>query len=410
VKSGKDRSNDIDFRIYKIQPRRASMFTVWPGLWRMECKPWRYPRRFVFVMSPSPWPMVNRSKPATNGAELIPQEEIIFGQSAGMRSVRQRVLQVCHTNIPVLLLGESGTGKEVMARCIHSRSSCSSGKFVKVNCSAIPGSLLESELFGYEKGAFTGAHHAKPGLVEQANNGTLFLDEIAELSLGLQAKLLHFLQDGRFARIGDAEERQVDARIVCSTKRDLRPQVEQKLFRADLYYRINVIVICMPRLAERREDVLQLANYYRTRLSEKFERPAPEFVPEVVHFLQTHEWRGNIRELENWVARYVLLGPEESLAAELAKRPRSVVVRRSNGEGTIPLKRIAKDAARQLERDMILKVLQANQWNRRRAAEVLKISYRALIYKMREARLPQREGRDSKSRAAEANPNLPPQT
>jgi two-component system response regulator AtoC len=337
-------------------------------------------------------------KSETNGAEGLVPDEIIFGRSAAMRAVRQRVLHVCQTNIPLLLLGESGTGKEVIARYIHARSNWSKGTFVKVNCAAIPSALLESELFGYERGAFTGAQTTKPGLVELAGNGTLFFDEIGELPLGLQAKLLHFLQDGQFTRIGAKEERQVEARIVCSTKKELLPQVEQKLFRSDLYYRINVITVAIPRLSDRREDVVQLADYYRVKFNEKFERTAPEFVAETVRFLQTHEWRGNIRELENWVARYVLLGAEESLAAELAQRQRRAMTPHSKGTTVIPLKWIAKDATHQLERDMILKALQANQWNRRRAAEVLKISYRTLIYKIRNAGIAPRDTRRAASK------------
>ncbi len=305
-----------------------------------------------------------------------------------MQVVRQKVEKVAATNIPVLIQGESGTGKEILARLIHARSPWSSGPFVKVNCAAIPGTLLESELFGYQKGAFTGAYASKPGRVEMANRGTLFLDEIAELDLGLQAKLLQVLQDGQFCRIGDQEDKRVEARVICATNRHLEQAIEAGSFRPDLFYRINVINIYMPRLRERREDILLLAEYFLGHFNTRFQRSAPPLAREILQLFQNREWPGNIRELENRVARYVILGSEEVLGNEpFEKRPAPVPIEVA-ADGSIPLKRIAREAIREMERNLILKVLQANHWNRRKAAQVLKISYRALIYKMRQAGLP----------------------
>ena len=206
----------------------------------------------------------------TNGGSTqrgvgLPPEEIIFGRSEAMISIRQKVHKVVATDVPILIQGENGTGKGLLAQYIHARSAMSSGAFVKVNCAAIPGALLESELFGYEKGAFTDAHTSKPGYVEMAHRGTLFLDEIADLDLSLQAKVLQLLQDGQFSRIGDKQERRAETRVICATNRDLRAEIEAGRFRHDLFYRINVISINLPSLRERREDVALLASYFLGR-------------------------------------------------------------------------------------------------------------------------------------------------
>jgi two-component system response regulator AtoC len=318
----------------------------------------------------------------------LPPENVYFGPSEAMRAVRQRVDRAAGLNVPILILGESGTGKEVLSRFIHERSPWRAGPFVKVNCPAIPGTLLESELFGFQKGAFTGANAAKPGRMELAQDGTLFLDEIAELEAGLQAKLLHVLQDGHFTRIGDHEERTLNARVICATNRQLQQEIESGGFRSDLLYRINVITITLPPLRDRRDDIPYLVDYLRLAYNRRFQREAPPVSKEAVQQLQQREWRGNVRELENCMARYVILGTEEAFYAERTEKKPFSFEYEITDEGNIPLKRIAQQVTRRTENDIILKVLQANHWNRRKTAEVLKISYRALLYKVRQAGLP----------------------
>jgi two-component system response regulator AtoC len=326
----------------------------------------------------------------------LPPEQIYFGPSATMQAVRQRVDRAAVLNVPILVLGESGTGKEVLARFIHSRSPWSHGPFVKVNCPAIPGTLLESELFGFEKGAFTGANAAKPGRMEMAEGGTLFMDEIAELDSSLQAKLLHVLQDGHFTRIGDHEERRMGARVVCATNRLLQREIANGNFRADLLYRINVITITLPSLRERREDIPYLVEYLRNQFNRRFGREAAPLSQETVQLLQQRDWPGNVRELENSIARYVVLGSEETFYGEHVERDPVHIAYEPNADGHIPLKRISQQAIRRMEHDVILRVLQANHWNRRKAAQVLKISYRALLYKVRQAGLPAKHPRQQK--------------
>src|SRR5215470_6368263 len=270
-------------------------------------------------------------------SSVLPPDDVIFGSSDAMHEVRQRALKICRTNVPVLLMGQGGTGKEVLARWLHANSDFASGDFVKVNCAAIPGSLLESELFGHEKGAFTGAHIARPGRVERAHLGTLFLDEISNLDMGLQSKLLHFLQDGYFSRLGDQIERAVDARVVCATSRRLEQEIDSGRFRADLYYRINVLRIEMPRLLHRREDIPQLAEYFRRIHVEQFKKDCPPFGSDLLGYLQNLPWPGNLRELSNCIARYIVVGPESLAQREPARaRPATYVPPTATGE-RVPL-------------------------------------------------------------------------
>lgn len=312
-----------------------------------------------------------------------------------MQAVRARIERAAGLNVPILILGESGTGKEVLARFIHARSPWRSGPFIKVNCPAIPGTLLESELFGYARGAFTGATNPKPGRIELAQGGSLFLDEIAELDSGLQAKLLHVLQDGFFTRIGEHVEKRLDARVICATNRDLGHEIEKGGFRADLYYRINVITITLPPLRERREDIPYLAEYLRERFNLRFKREAEPLSRETLQLLRQREWPGNVRELENCMARYVILGSEEAFSTESAEsKPEPAFAYEASQDGNIPLKRIAQQVTRRMEHDVILRVLQQNHWNRRKTAEILKISYRALLYKVRQAGLPPKRPRN----------------
>src|ERR1700674_4580432 len=328
-------------------------------------------------------PVIKNRSELLGGSSHVPPDEIVLGRSPEMSVVQKRVEKICHTNVPVLLCGDPGTGKETAARWMHFRSPYKEGKFVKVNCAAIPGALLESELFGYEKGAFTGAHALKPGRVELAHQGTLFLDEIADLDLGLQSKLLHFLQDGRFSRIGGETERVVETRLLCATNKDLEHEIDLGRFRADLYYRINVVCLKLPQLRERGEDIPMLAEYFLSLFQKQFEKKAEPLSKEMMRYLQNLDWPGNIRELSNGIARYVLIGPEASIVQEPIVRQRDTTPANHFGAGTIPLRQIAKEAVRERERNYILESLQANQWNRRKTAKALRISYRALLYKIR---------------------------
>jgi two-component system response regulator AtoC len=332
----------------------------------------------------------------------MPGDDVLFGSSAAMEAVRLSVEMAATANIPVLLQGESGTGKEVLARYIHLRSPWGNGAFVKVNCPAIPGTLLESEMFGYQKGAFTGAYTSKPGRVELAHRGTLFLDEIADLDLAVQAKLLQLLQDGQFSRIGASEDRQVDVRIVCATNKQLEKEIKAGTFRQDLFYRINVLTIELPSLQQRLCDLPVLVNYLLEKYAGKFGRSAPQLSKHALKMLQRHSWPGNIRELENVIKRYVIVGREEEIAKSLEHdrggeefNPEAPV------DGVIKLKEVTRQAVKQIERKIILKTLDAHRWNRQSTARALSISYAALLYKMREAGVPPRgSGRKAKGSAA----------
>src|ERR1700740_2909832 len=250
----------------------------------------------------------------------IPPHAIIFGRTEAMQAVRDRLMKLAGANVPVLIQGESGTGKDIIARMIHAASPWRTGPWVKVNCPAIPGTLLESELFGYEKGAFTGAYGVKPGRVEMAHRGTLFLDEISELDMSLQSKLLQLLQDGQFCRIGAQEDKKVEVRVVCATNRKLEQEIENGTFRADLFYRINVVNLHMPPLRERAADIADLVSYFLEYHNRKYNCRAKALSSELMTVLQKYHWPGNIRELENLVKRYVILGSEEVITSDLAPR------------------------------------------------------------------------------------------
>ncbi|MGB7081824.1 MAG: sigma-54 dependent transcriptional regulator, partial [Candidatus Acidiferrales bacterium] len=270
----------------------------------------------------------------------VPPDQVIFGLSEGMSVVRQKLEKVAAANIPILIQGESGTGKEIIAKLIHARSPWESGPFVKVNCPAIPGTLVESELFGYEKGAFTGANGTKPGRVESAQNGTLFLDEIAELELGLQAKLLQLLQDGQFCPVGGQEDKKVDVRVICATNRNLAEEIDQGTFRQDLFYRINVVNIQLPSLRERTADIPGICDFLRQIYSEKFNRPTRPLSTRKLEMMQRYHWPGNIRELENLIKRYVILGTEDAITVELSPSTNSSFIPDIPVNGSISLKKV----------------------------------------------------------------------
>jgi two-component system response regulator AtoC len=318
----------------------------------------------------------------------MPPESVVFGSTEAMRALRERLAKIAGANVPVLIQGESGTGKDIIARMIHAASPWKTGPWVKVNCPAIPGTLLESELFGYEKGAFTGAYGTKPGRVEMAHRGTLFLDEISELDMALQSKLLQLLQDGQFCRIGAQEDKKVEVRVVCATNRKLEEEIAAGNFRADLFYRINVVNLHMPPLRERASDIPQLISYFLEYYNRKFNARAVAPSADLMNALKKYHWPGNVRELENLMKRYVILGTEESISGDLHPREQDFFNADISVDGPISLKKITRQAVRELERKIILKVLQHHHWNRKQAARALNISYRALLYKIRDAGLP----------------------
>ena len=330
----------------------------------------------------------------------MPPETIIFGHSEAMNAVRERLAKLASANVPVLIEGESGTGKDIIARMIHAASPWRNGPWVKVNCPAIPGTLLESELFGYEKGAFTGAYGVKPGRVEMAHRGTLFLDEISELDMPLQSKLLQLLQDGQFCRIGAQEDKKVEVRVVCATNRKLEQEVENGTFRSDLFYRINVVNLHLPPLRERATDIPELVAYFLEHHNRKYNCRAKPLSSEMTAVLRKYHWPGNIRELENLIKRYVILGNEEVITADLAPPSSDFFNADIPVDGQISLKKLTRQAVRELERKVILKVLQNHHWNRKKTARSLSISYRALLYKIRDAGLPSNRAKRQESEGA----------
>jgi two-component system response regulator AtoC len=322
----------------------------------------------------------------------LPPGDVIFGVSPAMGKIRQKLEKAAGANIAVLLRGQSGTGKEVFAKLIHSQSPWRNGPFVKVSCPAIPGTLIESELFGYEKGAFTGAYGAKPGRIELAHRGTLFLDEIGELDPSLQAKLLQLLQDGEFNRIGAAGDRRIDVRFVCATNRSLEQEMKSGAFREDLFYRISVLTIHLPSLRERRDDIPILVDYFLRTHSKRLGRSAPPLTGGLLAEMMKYSWPGNIRELENLVKSYVVFGSEDDLRAAMRNGHEDFLHPEIPSNGVVSLKNVVRAATKQLERTFILKALETHHWNRRKAARALNISYAGLLCKMREAGVPPTRG------------------
>jgi two-component system response regulator AtoC len=331
--------------------------------------------------------------PLTRAIELtdirdLPPIEVIFGQSSMMAVAREKLERVAETTVPVLLQGESGTGKEIFAKLLHAYSDRSKGAWVKVACPAIPHSLIESELFGYEKGAFTGAYATKRGRVELAHLGTLFLDEIGDLDLSVQAKLLQMLQDGSFMRVGGQESRRVNARLVSATSKNLRQLAEDGGFRQDFFFRINAVTIELPPLRQRAMDLPMLIDYFLDQHAKAFHRSPKPLSREATRLMQRYDWPGNIRQLENMIRSYILVGSEEALVADLAPTVLAGPARLKTEidlANPISLKEITKAATQDLERQIILKVLEANGWSRRKTAKWLNISYRSLLYKLQDS-------------------------
>src|SRR5437667_103261 len=308
----------------------------------------------------------------------------IISSNPKMLRIREIAAQVAATDVPVLILGESGVGKEVVARFIHEQSNRSEGPFVKVNCAALPHELLESELFGYERGAFTGAIRDKIGKFEQADKGTLLLDEIGEMSPHLQAKLLHVLQDSEFSRLGGKKPVRVNVRILAATNKKLKEAVLKGEFRNDLYFRLNVIKLEIPPLRERREDIPLLCNHFLEEYRERYQSPVQQIPKELMELLLRYDWPGNVRQLENVVKRYLIL-PDADIVSELkSASTEAVAVMRP---GNVSLKEVAGHAAEVAEKEVVLRMLEETGWNRKESARRLRISYKALRNKLKKWQL-----------------------
>ncbi|HHU8147428.1 TPA: sigma 54-interacting transcriptional regulator, partial [Escherichia coli] len=285
----------------------------------------------------------------------------------------------------VLISGESGTGKELIARAIHYNSRRAKGPFIKVNCAALPESLLESELFGHEKGAFTGAQTLRQGLFERANEGTLLLDEIGEMPLVLQAKLLRILQEREFERIGGHQTIKVDIRIIAATNRDLQAMVKEGTFREDLFYRLNVIHLILPPLRDRREDISLLANHFLQKFSSENQRDIIDIDPMAMSLLTAWSWPGNIRELSNVIERAVVMNSGPIIFSEdLPPQIRQPVCNAGEAKTTPVGERNLKEEIKRVEKRIIMEVLEQQEGNRTRTALMLGISRRALMYKLQE--------------------------
>ena len=316
--------------------------------------------------------------------------------SAAMRRVRDLLEHVADTDVTVLIQGESGVGKEVVARTLHGISTRAENAFVKVNCAALPHDLLESELFGYEKGAFTGAGHRKQGKFELADRGTIFLDEIGEMSPLLQAKLLAVLQDSSFARLGGNEEIKVDVRVVCATNRRLEEMVKEGSFREDLYFRINVVNVMLPPLRERREEIPHLVTGFASRFAARYGRPRPCFSDRLTRSFARYAFPGNVRELENMIKRIIVLENEDTIIDEIDRheqgsgspsRLREVIDEIAANAGDLPLREVGRRAAQEAERETIGRALHHTDWNRKQAARLLGVSYKTLLHKIRDCGL-----------------------
>ena len=317
--------------------------------------------------------------------EELGDDSCFIAATHQMRTIRGQVNQVARVDVPVLILGESGTGKEVIARLIHKASLRAHRTFLKVNCAAMPADLLESELFGYEPGAFTGAIKSKPGKFELCNKGTILLDEIGEMPPSLQAKLLHVLQDQKFSRLGGRATIEVDVRILAATNIDVQAAIASRRLREDLYYRLNAFTISVPPLRDRKEAIPIMLKTFMTRMAERYARDPLPFSQQLLDACVRYSWPGNVRELENIVKRYLILGDESVILSELDPRTRgeaaAASVASAPAGGLKGLVRSLKDEA---EAEAITRALEQTNWSRKEAAKLLNISYKALLYKTRQ--------------------------
>lgn len=320
----------------------------------------------------------------------LPEEKVIFGFTSAMREIRRKIGCVVSNNLPVLIQGESGTGKEVVARFLHTCSNWHDAPFATLNCAAIPANILESKLFGFEKGFYAGTKEARKGLVEIVEGGTLFLDQIGDMHRELQAKLLRLLQDGSYTRIGGSEVRHGHIRVICAANSDLKSAVDSGMFRDDLYNHIGIVALCLPALRERKCDIPLLCEYFLAKLARQFGKPAPQVHPATLALLQKWDWPGNMRELENWTARIIILRDEAALAAELQSL---IAVSAHLYERVLainPPKEMAHRAVSSVTNAQVIETLRENHWNRWKTAKELNMSYRLLLFKLREVGIPQR--------------------
>ena len=349
---------------------------------------------------------LGQGKQTYNGeVEELADDVFFIAASPAMRKIRSQAALVANVDIPVLLLGESGTGKEVLGRLIHKLSKRAHRTFLKVNCAAVPADLLESELFGYEQGAFTGANHSKPGKFELCNRGTILLDEIGEMPPSLQAKLLHVLQDQTFSRLGSRSIIKVDVRILAATNINIPEALASKRLREDLYYRLNAFTMQIPPLRDRKEEIPILLKHSMSRMAERYARPPLPLSPALLQACQNHSWPGNLRELNNFLKRYLIIGDENLAVTELLPRNDGTggvhgdaSARASESGGG--LKSLARSAKDEAEAQAITQALEQTNWNRKQAAVILQISYKALLYKIRQYGIAEAKGHHKLSAGA----------
>lgn len=326
---------------------------------------------------------------------LLPMNDIhqiIFSHSSKMNKLKTIIEEIARTDITVLIKGESGTGKDLLAQAIHLNSHRKDNPFVKVNCAAIPKGLLESELFGFEKGAFTGAHIMKPGKFELANGGTILLNDIGEMDISIQAKLLQVLQDGMFSRLGGDGDVLVNTRVIATTRDHLERSMMEGHFREDLFFRINVINITVPPLRERREQIPPLLQFYFDLYTKKYGKDGAPLSSKMINAFREYPWPGNIRELENLVKRTVIFGEEDTVMSTLLGKksdggadstPSGSLQTYAAAEKRIfNLKEEGKKASEIAEKEIIQKTLLETHWNRKHAAKLLHVSYKSLLYKI----------------------------
>ncbi|MGH9325497.1 MAG: sigma-54-dependent transcriptional regulator [Terriglobia bacterium] len=332
------------------------------------------------------------AEPARGEVEELSDDQFFVASSAAMRKIRSQVAQVAQVDVPVLMLGESGTGKEVVARLIHKLSLRSNRTWLKVNCAALPADLLESELFGYEPGAFTGATRSKPGKFELCHEGTILLDEIGEMPPSLQAKLLHVLQDQQFSRLGSRSMVQVDVRILAATNINIPEAIASRKFREDLYYRLNAFTIHLPPLRERKEEIPLLMRHFMGLFAARYGRTPLSVSPALVEASMNYRWPGNLRELENFIKRFIILSDESLMLSELESKKDGPalfeeIVPDTPKERPADLKALVRSLKDEAEGEAISRALDQTKWNRKEAARLLKISYKALLYKIRQYNL-----------------------